>query len=282
MDARPLGYVQLNSSNFLAKSAMFQPQPASVGLGAWRICRVSLARVIQLGKCAAGRLPRPDLKDMMAALAKRGVAVEMLTGDARGPVAEIAWAAGITTWKSHVDPKLKAAHLEGLRRGGHHVLMVGDGLNDAGALALADVSMAPGTAADVSQLAADFVLRGDSLMGVVESLDVARKTRSLVNQNFAFAAIYNVAAIPLAMMGLVSPAFGRLHDGRLFAGGDDQRPAPRGKQSQMSEIAPIIGAALAIGLGALLLLLWSLSSGQYDDLDGAAERILIEDENDFV
>jgi Cu2+-exporting ATPase len=142
---------------------------------------------------------------MLAALAKRGVAVEMLTGDARGPAAEIALAAGITNWKSHVDPKQKAAHLEDLRRRGHHVLMVGDGLNDTGALALADVSMAPGTAADVSQLAADFVLRGDSLMGVVESLDVARKARSLVNQNFAFAAIYNVAAIPLAMLGLVSP-----------------------------------------------------------------------------
>jgi Cu2+-exporting ATPase len=149
--------------------------------------------------------PRPDLKDMLAALAKRGVAVEMLTGDARGPAAEIALAAGITNWKSHVDPKQKAAHLEDLRRRGHHVLMVGDGLYDTGARALADVSMAPGSAADVSQLAADFVLRGDSLMGVVESLDVARKARSLVNQNFAFAAIYNVAAIPLAMLGLVSP-----------------------------------------------------------------------------
>jgi Cu2+-exporting ATPase len=83
--------------------------------------------------------------------------------------------------------------------------MVGDGLNDTGALALADVSIAPGTAADVSQLAADFILRGDSLMPIVESIDVARKARRLVNQNFLFAAVYNVAAVPLAMLGLVSP-----------------------------------------------------------------------------
>lgn len=149
--------------------------------------------------------PRPDLKDVLAALTRRNVSAEMLTGDRQGPAAEIAEAAGITNWKSHVGPKEKAAHLEDLRRQGRHVLMVGDGLNDTGALALADVSMAPGSAADVSQLAADFVLRTDNLMPVVASIDVARKARSLVNQNFAFAAIYNVAAIPLAMLGLVSP-----------------------------------------------------------------------------
>lgn len=149
--------------------------------------------------------PRPDLREMLAALARRKVAVEMLTGDRKGPAAEIAEAAGIVNWKSSVGPKEKAAYLEDLRKRGRHILMVGDGLNDTGALALADVSMAPGTAADVSQLAADFVLRADNLMPVVDSIDVARKARSLVNQNFAFAAVYNLAAIPLAMLGLVSP-----------------------------------------------------------------------------
>ncbi len=149
--------------------------------------------------------PRPDLKSMLAALESRGMAVEMLTGDREGPAREIAQAAGISIWKSRVGPMEKASHLEELRRKGRKILMVGDGLNDTGALALADVSMAPGTAADVSQLAADFVLRGDSLMPIVESIDVARKARRLVNQNFGFAAVYNVAAIPLAMLGLVSP-----------------------------------------------------------------------------
>ncbi|HEY0105962.1 MAG TPA: heavy metal translocating P-type ATPase, partial [Rhizomicrobium sp.] len=85
------------------------------------------------------------------------------------------------------------------------VLMVGDGLNDCGALALAHVSIAPGSAADVSQRAADLVLRGDSMAPIVEAIDVARKARRLVLENFAFAAIYNLAAIPLAALGLVTP-----------------------------------------------------------------------------
>lgn len=149
--------------------------------------------------------PRPDLKILFAALGERKIRVEMLTGDKERPAAEIAQAAGIAKWRAQIDPRQKAAHLEELRKQGRRVLMVGDGLNDTGALALADVSIAPGTAADVSQLAADFILRGDSLMPIVESIDVARKARRLVNQNFLFAAVYNVAAVPLAMLGLVSP-----------------------------------------------------------------------------
>lgn len=142
---------------------------------------------------------------MLSALEQRGIGVEMLTGDREGPAADLARQAGIANWQAGVDPRRKADHMESLRMRGHHVLMVGDGLNDTGALALAHVSIAPGTAADVSQLAADMVLRGDSLMPIVEAVDVARKARRLVLQNFAFAAIYNVAAVPLAMLGLVSP-----------------------------------------------------------------------------
>jgi Cu2+-exporting ATPase len=95
--------------------------------------------------------------------------------------------------------------MEELRRQGRHVLMVGDGLNDTGALALAHVSIAPGTAADASQLASDMVLRGASLMPIVEAIDVARKARRLVLENFALALAYNLTAIPLAALGLVSP-----------------------------------------------------------------------------
>jgi Cu2+-exporting ATPase len=83
--------------------------------------------------------------------------------------------------------------------------MVGDGINDAGALALAYVSIAPGTATDISQRAADMVLRGSSLSPLVEAFDVARKARRLVVQNFILAGLYNAAAIPLAALGLVTP-----------------------------------------------------------------------------
>jgi Cu2+-exporting ATPase len=141
----------------------------------------------------------------IAGLRDRGIAVEMLTGDRAEPAMQIAREAGIESWRAAIGPTEKAAHLQALRDQGERVLMIGDGLNDAGALALAHVSIAPGSAADVSQRAADLVLRGDSIAPIVEALDIARQARRLVLQNFAFAAIYNLAAIPLAALGLVTP-----------------------------------------------------------------------------
>lgn len=148
---------------------------------------------------------RPDSKHVVAELCKRNIEVEMLTGDREGPAAEMAGEAGITHWHAAIGPKDKALRMNALHGAGHRVLMVGDGINDVGALAMAHVSIAPGTAADVSQLAADMVLRGDSLAPIVEAVDVARKARRLVLQNFAFAALYNLTAIPLAALGIVSP-----------------------------------------------------------------------------
>lgn len=148
---------------------------------------------------------RPEANEMLAALKARGVAIEMLTGDRAEPAAELAAQAGIAQWQAGINPMEKAARMEALRAQGRRALMVGDGINDAGALALAHVSIAPGTATDISQLASDMVLRGDSLMPIVEAIDVARKARSLVFENFAFATLYNLTAIPLAMFGVVSP-----------------------------------------------------------------------------
>jgi Cu2+-exporting ATPase len=148
---------------------------------------------------------RPDAADAIRALKALGVGVEMLSGDRKGPTADLARRAGIDAWRAGVDPGEKAARIASLQAQGYRVLMVGDGLNDAGALALAHVSIAPGTAADASQLAADMVLRGDSLMPIVEAFSVARTARRLVLENFALAAAYNLAAIPFAALGLVTP-----------------------------------------------------------------------------
>jgi Cu2+-exporting ATPase len=148
---------------------------------------------------------RAEARDMLTSLEIRGVSVEMLTGDRVAVAAQVAAEAGVSRWHAAVGPLQKAAHMQALRNAGRRVLMVGDGINDAGALAQAHVSIAPGSAADVSQRAADLVLRAKSLMPIVEALDVARKARRLVLQNFAFAALYNVAAIPLAALGLVTP-----------------------------------------------------------------------------
>ena len=148
---------------------------------------------------------RADVRGLVAALGARGLAVEMLTGDAPAVAREVALDIGISIWRAGVKPVDKAARLEALRADGRRVLMVGDGLNDSAALALAHVSIAPGSAADVSQLAADMVLKSEALLPILEAVCVARKARRLVLENFALAALYNVIAIPLAAFGLVTP-----------------------------------------------------------------------------
>jgi Cu2+-exporting ATPase len=148
---------------------------------------------------------RPESRTLMAALAKRGIAVEMLTGDKPEIAAEIARQAGIAEWHAGIGPVGKVERLRGLLAAGERVLMVGDGINDAAAMALATVSIAPGSATDLSQRASDMVLRGASIAPIAEAVDVARKARRLVLQNFALAALYNLTAIPMAAMGIVTP-----------------------------------------------------------------------------
>ena len=148
---------------------------------------------------------RADVRGLVAGLRAQGLALEMLTGDAPAVAREVALEIGMPAWRAGMRPGDKAARLEKLRKEGRRVLMVGDGLNDAAALALAHVSIALGSAADVSQLAADMVLRSEGLLPVLEAIRVARKARALVLQNFALAAIYNVVAIPVAALGLITP-----------------------------------------------------------------------------
>jgi Cu2+-exporting ATPase len=148
---------------------------------------------------------RADAAASVKALKAMGLKVEMLTGDLDKPAAAAAATLSIETWTACSDPAQKTQHLERLRKQGHHVLMVGDGLNDAAALSLAHVSISPGTAVQASQTAADMILQGESLSPIVEAVDVARRARSLVFQNFAFSAIYNVLAVPLAALGMVTP-----------------------------------------------------------------------------
>jgi len=95
--------------------------------------------------------------------------------------------------------------LQEMHAAGRRVLMVGDGLNDAPALGAAFVSMSPSTAADVSQTAADFVFQGEELAPILEALRIARWSKRLVFQNFGMAFGYNLIAVPLAIMGLVTP-----------------------------------------------------------------------------
>jgi len=159
----------------------------------------------ELVRFAFADAPRSDAADVVAALKTTGHRVVILSGDRATAVAAVAAAIGIDDWHARCDPAEKHRRLEDLAAEGHRVLMVGDGLNDAPALATAYASMSPSTAADVSQTAADVVFQGDRLAPVREALGVARRAGSLVRQNFALAFGYNVLTIPLAVAGLVTP-----------------------------------------------------------------------------
>lgn len=149
--------------------------------------------------------PRPDAAATVAALAGENLSVELLSGDRPAAVARAAAEAGVSSWRAEVAPATKARRLAELADQGKCVLMVGDGLNDAPALAAAYASISPATAAEATQNAADAIFQGDRLFPIVETLLVARRADRLVRQNLALALLYNLGAVPLAIMGDVTP-----------------------------------------------------------------------------
>ncbi|MEQ1619391.1 MAG: heavy metal translocating P-type ATPase [Terricaulis sp.] len=148
---------------------------------------------------------RSDAAQTIAALRQRGMNVELISGDRPAAVAAAAREAGIDNWVASASPADKTARLAALRADGKLPLMVGDGLNDAPALAAAHASASPGTALEASQAASDIVFQGDALMALVEAIDVAKAARARVVENLTFSALYNLVAAPLAMAGLLTP-----------------------------------------------------------------------------
>jgi Cu2+-exporting ATPase len=129
----------------------------------------------------------------------------LLSGDAPASVARVAAATGIARALAGQTPQDKAAWLAARRAEGRHVLMVGDGLNDAAALASADVSMALASGMDATRAAADMVLTGNSLSAIPRALHLARSARARIIENFALAFVYNILAVPLAVAGQATP-----------------------------------------------------------------------------
>jgi Cu2+-exporting ATPase len=149
--------------------------------------------------------PRPDAAAVVAALRARGLQVEILSGDRTDAVKSVARAVGIDTWRAGVTPVEKIGEIEALKRKGRKVLMVGDGLNDAPALAAAYVSLSPITAVHLSQAAADAVFLGERLAPVAEALVLAHRAKQLMRENLWLAVIYNAIAVPIAIAGLATP-----------------------------------------------------------------------------
>ncbi|NPV24795.1 cation-translocating P-type ATPase [Bradyrhizobium aeschynomenes] len=148
---------------------------------------------------------RPDAAKIVAGLQRRGIKVEILSGDREAAVAAAAKALGISEWRAGVTPADKIARIEELKRAGVKVMMVGDGMNDAPSLAAAHVSMSPISAAHLSQATADLVFLGRPLAPVLAAVDYARKALHLMRQNLWLAVLYNVLAVPLAISGVVTP-----------------------------------------------------------------------------
>ena len=148
---------------------------------------------------------RPDAQATVAALRRRGIAVEILSGDREPAVEAAAESLGIAEWRAGVTPAEKIARIGELKAQGVKVMMVGDGLNDAPALAAAHVSMSPISAAHLSQATADLVFLGKPLAPVVAAIDYSRKALGIMRQNLWLAVIYNALAVPIAIAGLVTP-----------------------------------------------------------------------------
>jgi P-type Cu2+ transporter len=161
------------------------------------------------GQVLAGFRFADQLRDgavaAMVGLKRVGLDVEIVSGDREAAVAAMAARLHIERWASRVLPGGKTDRLGTLAAAGRKVLMVGDGLNDAPALVAAHASMAPASAADIGRTAADFVFLRPSLTAVTTALDISRRSAALIRQNFAIAILYNAVAVPVAVLGHVTP-----------------------------------------------------------------------------
>lgn len=158
-----------------------------------------------LGYIAVADRIRESSKAAIAEIQKRGVRVMMLTGDNEGTAKEISRQAGITEYKHSVKPADKANVIVTLKRKKLRVAMVGDGINDAPALAMADVSFSMSSGTDVAIETADVTLMKNDLQSVAQAIELSHLTLKKIRQNLFFAFVYNVLGIPLAALGLLNP-----------------------------------------------------------------------------
>ncbi|MFV0279926.1 MAG: heavy metal translocating P-type ATPase [Rhodoblastus sp.] len=153
---------------------------------------------------------RADAVEIVAALKRRGYGIEIVSGDSPAATRAAGDALGVSECMGGAKPADKVARLEALKALGRKPAMVGDGFNDAPALAAAHVSLSPVTAADVAQASADAVFLGEKLAPVARALQISRLARKLMRENLWIAVVYNAIAVPLAISGHVTPLIAAL------------------------------------------------------------------------
>jgi cation-transporting ATPase V len=217
-----------------------------------------------LGALALADTIKPEARAAIAGLRRMGIEVELLSGDNPRAAQAVADAVGIEHVLAGVSPSGKLQEIARLQGEGHRVGMVGDGVNDAAALARADLGIAMGTGVGAAIEAADISVLSGDLRGVARALRLARETYTIVLQNLGWAFGYNLIALPLAMTGLLSPALAAVAMGlssitvvanslRLRRFGRSGRPTP--VRSSRQRLASIAAAAAipAVLLGGLVL-----------------------------
>ena len=188
---------QLDSSQFTADVARLQSEGKTAML-------VAVDNTIQ-GVIAVADTLKEDTVSAVRTLQQMGLRIVMLTGDNRRTAEAIAAQAGISEVLAEVLPGEKADKIKSLQTEGEVVAMVGDGINDAPALAQAEVGIAIGTGTDVAMAAAPVVLVGGDLTGVPRAVALSRRTLGTIRQNLFWAFIYNIILIPAAALGLLVP-----------------------------------------------------------------------------
>ena len=201
--------VMIGRASFLAEQGVAVPEVLEV---ARREAEARGETVVALavdgsavGLVALSDAIKPSSGSAVAGLARLGLRPVLMTGDNEAAARTVAGQLGITDVVSGLLPAGKVAAVEALRRDGAVVAMVGDGVNDAPALAAADLGIALGTGADVAIEAADLTLVSGDVGGVVDAIRLSRRTLATIKGNLAWAFAYNVAAIPLAAAGLLNP-----------------------------------------------------------------------------
>jgi Cu2+-exporting ATPase len=225
-----------------AEHAPFAPPRPGLQPGETTVLLYDAAR--PLGWFILGAATRREVPRLLLDLKRRGLSLELFSGDAIGTVEALALVLGIPKFAARLGSAAKLERLRELQRGGAKVLAVGDGLNDAPLLAAAAVSAAMPKGAALTQSQADLLLTGDTLAPLTLALDVAKITQRRIGQNLAWAGAYNLLVLPLAIGGHLAPwaAAAGMSLSSLVVVGNALRPgaSPRNAEPMLPRTAEVL------------------------------------------